>query len=220
MTPKLALFTLIFGAAGGLLFGWAAACLMRKWDFPDGLRYGVGRHRQRIQLRIVMSAMVLGGMFFAAVVSAPAWAAEPFLEVDFNADEIAEGVFGLDLVRFIILCISGVAAVAFVAKAWGNRVERRKSGTDGESQRGDLLLKIATKDDLQQRFEHLEQSLRRALDDHDQKNNRDFSELRDEFAKMRKHIDKMVEASNSHRNQLDLRVTRLEDIAKKGDSNR
>ena len=218
MTPKLAFFTLVFGIVGGLLFAWCAAVIVRRWDLPSGFRYGLGTQRQRIQEKIVLSAMVFGGLLFAAIVSMPAWAETPFVEVDFNGGDFVDEALNLDLVRFIILCIAGVAAVAFVAKAWGNRVERRKTDANGNSDRGDILLKIATKDDLQRRFEHLENSLRRALTDHDEKNERDFGALREDIANMREHIDKMVEGSNQERAKLEKRVSNLERAAKQGDN--
>ena len=142
------------------------------------------------------------------------------MEVDFNAGDLVDEALTLDLARFIILCIAGVAAVAFVAKAWGNRVERRKPGANGGSDRGDILLKIATKEDLQARFEHLETSLRRALNDHDEKNERDFKALREDISQMREHIDEMVEASKKQGNDLEQRVSSLERAAIKGDSDR
>ena len=216
MTPLLALFTLLCGAGGGLLFGLIASWAVRRWDFPNAFNYGLGHRRQRIQEKIVLSAMVLGGLLFAAVVSMPAWG---IVEVDANLDELADDLFTLDLVRFILILLALVAIGMAWARAWGNRGERRKSGTEGKSDRGDILLKIATKEDLQTRFEHLETSLRRALNNHDEKNDRDFSALREDIADMRTHIDKMAEASNRQRAELEKRVEHLERAAK-GDSNR
>ena len=197
MTPKLALFTLIFGAAGGLLFGWAAACIMRKLDFPDGLKHGLGRHRQRVQLRIVMSAMVFGGLLFAGVVSMPAWG----LDLDLDAAETAKEV-GRWSTEQVSVVMVGLAAIAlFAVVGWvvvkkNELTADRRERPNGNGARDELQKQInelvkttsglASRDDLNL----MERRLTDALKEHDRKNDDDFKEIKGRLSHLEKEDKK------------------------------